>query len=159
MPCSPPRTRRRRPRRLSRRAPLPLALDAGDHELIAAANDVLARYYRPFWHTVAAAVRGMDGRIWTGIHLGTTVGRMSVCAEPIALGRALLQGDGTVDTVVAVRHPKPEETDREMAVVAPCGACRELILDHWPEALVIVKDDGRLVKVPVRALLPSPYRR
>ena len=88
-------TRSRRPRRLSRRAPLPLPLDAADHELIAAANDVLARHYRPFWHTVAAAVRGLDGRIWTGIHLGTTVGRMSVCAEPIALGRALLEGDGT----------------------------------------------------------------
>ncbi len=89
---------------------------------------------------------------------------MSVCAEPIALGRALLEGDGTVDAVVAVRHPKPEETDREMAVVSPCGACRELILDHWPDALVILKDPGGLVpgglmKVPARSLLPAPYRR
>jgi cytidine deaminase len=108
---------------------------------------------------VAAAVRGLDGRVWTGVHLGATVGRMSVCAEPIALGRALLEGDGTVDTVVAVRHPKPDETDREMAVVSPCGACRELILDHWPDALVITKDAGGLVKVPVRTLLPTPYRR
>jgi cytidine deaminase len=84
---------------------------------------------------------------------------MSVCAEPVALGRALLEGDGTVEVVVAVRHPKPDETDREMAVVAPCGACRELILDHWPDALVIVKDTDGLVKFPIRALLPSPYRR
>ena len=151
--------RLRRPRRLSRRAPLPLPLDPADHELIAAANDILARHYRPFWHMVAAAVRGLDGRIWTGIHLGTTVGRMSVCAEPIALGRLLLEGDGTVDTMVAVRHPKPDETDREMAVVSPCGACRELILDHWPDALVVLKDVGGLVKVPARSLLPAPYRR
>ncbi len=64
-------------------------------------------------------MRGRDGRVWTGIHLGATVGRMSVCAEPIAVGRALLEGDGTVATIVAVRHPKPEETDREMAVVSP----------------------------------------
>lgn len=84
---------------------------------------------------------------------------MSVCAEPIALGRALLEGDGTVEAVVAVRHPKPDETDREMAVVSPCGACRELILDHWPDALVIVKDVAGLVKLPIRALLPRPYRR
>ena len=108
---------------------------------------------------VAAAVRSVDGRIWTGVHLGTTVGRMSVCAEPVALGRALLEGDGTLDTIVAVRHPKPEETDRELAVVSPCGACRELILDHWPDALVILKDREGLVKLPVRALLPAPYRR
>jgi len=149
----------RRPRPLSRRGSLPLPLEAADHALIAAANDVLARHYRPFWHSVAAAVRGLDGRIWTGIHLGATVGRMSVCAEPIALGRALLEGDGTVEAVVAVRHPKPDEIDREMAVVSPCGACRELILDHWPDALVIVKDAGELLKLPIRALLPRPYRR
>jgi cytidine deaminase len=101
----------------------------------------------------------MNGRIWTGIHLGTTVGRMSICAEPIALARALLEGNGTVDTIVAVRHPKPEETDRELAVVSPCGACRELILDYWPEALVILKHNSELLKLPICALLPSPYRR
>jgi cytidine deaminase len=120
---------------------------------------VLARHYRPFWHTVAAAVRSRDGRVWTGIHLGATVGRMSVCAEPIALGRALLEGDGTAETIVAVRHPKPDETDREMAVVPPCGACRELILDHCPEALVILREGERLLKVPARRLLQAPYRR
>lgn len=108
---------------------------------------------------VAAAARSHDGRIWTGIHLGTTVGRMSVCAEPIAVGRALLEGDGTVETIVAVRHPKPEETDREMAVVAPCGACREMLVDHFPDAGVILRNDTGLLKVPARLLLPTPYRR
>ncbi|MGA9865602.1 MAG: cytidine deaminase [Acetobacteraceae bacterium] len=136
-----------------------LPLDPDDHALIAAAIEVLERHYRPFWHTVAAAVRGRDGRVWTGIHLGATVGRMSVCAEPIAVGRALLEGDGTVATIVAVRHPKPEETDREMAVVSPCGACREMIMDHCPDASVILRDGAALVKVPARLLLPAPYRR
>jgi len=120
---------------------------------------VLARHYKLFWHTVAAAVRSRDGRIWTGLHLGATVGRLSVCAEPIAFGRALLEGDGTIDTIVAVRHPKPEETDREMAVVSPCGACRELVLDYSPEARVILKGPDGLLTLPIRALLPAPYRR
>ncbi len=108
---------------------------------------------------VAAAIRSADGRIWTGVHLGATVGRMSVCAEPIALGRAILEGDGTAETIVAVRHPKPDELDRELAVVAPCGACRELVQDHCPHAWVILKNDTGLVKVPSRLLLPDPYRR
>ncbi len=136
-----------------------MPLSDADHELVAAANDVLARSYRPFWHTVAAAIRSSDGRVWTGVHLGTTVGRLSVCAEPIAFGRAVLDGDGTIDTIVAVRHPKPEETDRELAVVSPCGACRELVLDYSPDARVILKGSNGLLKVPVRLLLPSPYRR
>ena len=130
-----------------------------DHALVAAATDVLTRHYRPFWHTVAAAIRGKDGRIWTGLHIGTTVGRLAVCAEAVAFGRAVLEGDGTIETAVAVRHPKPDEADRELAVVPPCGACREMILDHAPDALVLVRQGGLLMKHPVRTLLPLPYRR
>ncbi len=117
---------------------------------------MLLRHYRPFWHTVSAALRGRDGRIWTGVHLGATVGRLSICAEAIALGRALLEGDGTIATAVALRHPKPEEELREIAVVAPCGACREMITDYAPDAWVIVPGP---IKLPIRMLLPAPYRR
>jgi cytidine deaminase len=136
-----------------------IVLTDGDHELIAAANAALKNHYRPFWHTVAAAIRSKDGRIWTGLHIGTTVGRLSVCAEAVAFGRALLDGDGTIQTAVAVRHPKPEEENRELAVVSPCGACREMILDHAPDATIIVNDTNVLIKLPVRTLLPLPYRR
>ena len=138
-------------------------LEPEDHALIAAAHDALMLHYRPFWHTVGAAIRGSDGRIWTGVHLGATVGRLSICAEAIALGRAIMDGDGTIGTVVAVRHPKPEEDDREVAVVSPCGACREMITDYAPDALVIVPGvepgSAGLRKFPVRLMLPRPYRR
>jgi cytidine deaminase len=136
-----------------------LPLDEADHALIGAAHEVLMRHYKAFWHTVGAAVRGRDGRVWTGVHLGATVGRLSVCAEAVALGRAIVEGDGTVATAVAVRHPKPDEEDRELAVVSPCGACREMIIDFAPEAWVIVPGAAGPIKLPVRALLPLPYRR
>ena len=139
---------------MSDNRPLPLA--AADEELIAAARAVMLRHYRPFWHTVAAALRGRDGRIWTGLHLGATVGRLAICAEAVALGRAILEGDGTIEVAVAVRHPKADEQDRDIAVVSPCGACREMIFDYAPDAFVIVPGPAKL---PVRALLPVPYRR
>jgi cytidine deaminase len=84
------------------------------------------------------------------------VGRLQVCAEAVALGRAILEGDGSIAVAVAVRHPKADEEDREIAVVSPCGACREMIFDYAPEAFVIVPGP---VKLPVRALLPVPYQR
>src|ERR1700759_2653456 len=149
----------RKPKRLNDPVLPDVALTDGDHELIAAANAVLEKHYRPFWHMVAAAIRSRDGRIWTGLHIGTTVGRLSVCAEAVAFGRARLDGYGPTQTAVAVRHPKPEETNRELAVVPPCGACREMILDHAPHAIVIVKDADVLIKLPIRTLLPVPYRR
>lgn len=136
-----------------------LPLTAADHELVEAARAVLLRHYRPFWHTVGAALRGRDGRIWTGVHLGATVGRLSICAEAIALGRAVMDGDGTIECAVAVRHPKPEEAVQEIAVVSPCGACRENLTDYDPAALVIISTAAGLQKVPVSALLPLPYQR
>jgi cytidine deaminase len=136
-----------------------LPLDGDDLELLGAAEAVLRAHYRPFWHMVAAAIRSRDGRIWTGLHLGATVGRLSVCAEAVALGRAVIEGDGSIATVVAVRHPKPEEPDRRLAVVAPCGACREMVVDYSPDAQVILPLPAGPLKVPARALLPFPYRR
>jgi len=135
------------------------ALTPDDDALIDAARAVLLRHYRPFWHTVAAAIRSRDGRIWTGIHLGATVGRLSICAEAIAIGRAVMDGDGTIDCVVALRHPKPDEAVQDVAVVSPCGACRENITDYDPAALVIIRGPTGLHKLPVRALLPLPYQR
>ncbi len=130
-----------------------------DHELIEAARAVLLKHYKPFWHTVGAALRTRDGRIWTGVHLGATVGRLSICAEAVALGRAVMEGDGTIECAVAVRHPKPDESIRNIAVVPPCGACRENLLDHAPDAAVIVATAQGLRRVPVRSLLPLPYQR
>ena len=134
-------------------------LGGADHELVEAARDVIRRHYHPHWHMVGAALRSRDGRIWTGVHLGATVGRLSVCAEAIALGRAILDGDGTVATAVAVRHPKVDEPDQSLAVVSPCGACREMLLDFDPAATIITGPPDGLRRVPLRALLPAPYRR
>jgi cytidine deaminase len=59
-----------------------------------------------------------------------------------------------------VRHHKPHEQVQDLAVVPPCGACREMLMDFDPAAAVIVPDArGELMRVGVRALLPLPYQR
>ena len=136
-----------------------LPLSPADEALVQAARDVLLRHYKPFWHTVGAALRSRDGRVWTGVHLGAVVGRLSICAEVIAVGRAVMNGDGTIECAVAVRHPKPGEPDQTIAVVPPCGACRETLTDYDPAAMVIVPTAAGLRRVPVRMLLPYPYQR
>ncbi|MBC7637891.1 MAG: cytidine deaminase [Acetobacteraceae bacterium] len=133
-------------------------LTDGDLALVAAAVATLRVHYRPFWHTVAAALRMEDGRIVTGVHLGATVGRMAICAEAVAVGRAVLEGGGRIVRAVAVRHPKPDE-DGEIAVVSPCGGCRELFADHAPGAAIIVPGPDGLAIWSVPGLLPLPYQR
>jgi cytidine deaminase len=134
-------------------------LSDDDLALVETARAVIALHYKPFWHMVAAALRSRDGRIWTGLHLGATVGRMQICAEAIAVGRLILEGDGTIECAVAVRHPKEHESPQHISVVPPCGACRELLTDFDPSASVIVPGAGGLVRVPVSLLLPLPYQR
>ena len=84
----------------------------------------------------------------------------SVRAEAVALGRAVTEtGNGGIDTIVAVRHPKPHESDRAIAVVSPCGACRELIWDYDRRARVIVPGAAGPAIVAIGELLPNKYSR
>ena len=85
---------------------------------------------------------------------------MAVCAEAVALGRAVVDlGDAGIDTIVAVRHPPPDDKDQTIAVVSPCGACRELIFDYDPHARVIVPNGESPTVVPIGDLLPNKYTR
>lgn len=136
-------------------------LTPDDIALVEAARAAIAVRYRPDWHVVGAALRTRSGRVFVGVHLDANVGRIAVCAEAVALGRAATEaGDTDVDTIVAVYHPAPSAADRAIRVVAPCGMCRELIADYAPEARVLVPgDDGAPVARRVVALLPGKYTR
>jgi cytidine deaminase len=135
-------------------------LAAADKELIAAAGAAIKRRYRDDWQEVGAALRTRTGKIFTGVNLDAYLGRMAVCAEAVALGRAVVDlGDAGIDTIVAVRHPAPGEKNQEIAVVSPCGACRELIFDYDPNARVIVPNGKSPSIVPIAQLLPNKYTR
>jgi cytidine deaminase len=135
-------------------------LAAADNELIAAASAAIKSRYRDDWQEVGAALRTRAGKIFTGVNLDAYLGRMAVCAEAVALGRAIVDsGDAGIDTIVAVRHPPPQDKDRTIAVVSPCGACRELIFDYDAKARVIVPDGKSQKVVAIAALLPNKYTR
>ena len=135
-------------------------LSKQDKELIEAARAAIKPRYRNDWQEVGAAMRTRDGRIVTGVNLDAYLGRMAVCAEAVALGRSFVEvGDDGIETIVAVRHPRPKEKDQSIAVVSPCGACRELIFDYDPKARVIVPNGETTTAVPIAELLPNKYRR
>ena len=131
-----------------------------DKELIAAAIDAISQRYRNDWQEVGAALRTRDGRIVTGVNIDAYIGRNAICAEAIAIGRAITEtGDHGIESIVAVRHPKPGEPGK-IAVVSPCGTCRELIHDYDAKAKVIVPNNGSAPKVvTIGELLPNKYRR
>jgi cytidine deaminase len=136
------------------------ALMPEDMKLIEIASDLIRRHYRNDRQNVGAALKTRAGQIFTGVNLDTHLRRMAVCAEAVVLGRAISEaGDNGIDTVVAVRHPDPETPDRAIAVVSPCGSCRELIWDYDPNARVIVPGKDGPVVATIAELLPNKYIR
>ena len=135
-------------------------LSKADNELIEAATAAIKQRYRYDWQEVGAALRTRSGEIFTGVNLDAYLGRMAVCAEAVALGRAFVDlGDDGIAMIVAVRHPPPGAKDQTISVVSPCGACRELIFDYDPKARVIVPNGRAPVAVPIAELLPNKYSR
>jgi cytidine deaminase len=131
-----------------------------DRALVEAASDAIRRRYRYDWQEVGAALRTRSGKVFTGVSLDAYLGRMAVCAEAVALGQAItVAGETGIETIVAVRHPPPEEKGGSIVVVSPCGACRELIWDYDRNARVIVPGRDSPEAVGISELIPNKYSR
>ncbi len=133
--------------------------DDRDRQLVDAARSVLARRYRPGWHSVGAALRGASGRIYTAVNLNARyVGRVDVCAEAVALGMAIAAGEKGLDSVVAVQRGTRRSRSPRGRIVPPCGVCREMFNDYAPTMTVLLPGPkGTVVRRRARDLLPEPY--
>lgn len=135
-------------------------LTEADRELVVAATEAIKKRYRNDWQEVGASLRTRAGKRYVGVNLDAYLGRMAVCAEAVALGQVITElGETGIETIVAVRHPKPNDADREVHVVSPCGACRELIHDYDRNARVIVPGPNGPEVVQIADLLPNKYSR
>jgi cytidine deaminase len=131
-------------------------LRPADEELMARAGELLAARWEQDRHMVATALRTSGGAVHLGVHIQGSAGRSSICAEGIALGTALTNGDlHAIDTIVSVQF-KPAGVLR---VISPCGVCRELLFDYCPDAWVVNYDDGDVARVRAADLLPTVTRR
>jgi cytidine deaminase len=119
-----------------------------DHELIQTAADVARTRCRGDNHTMAAAGRARDGQVITAVNAYHFTG--GPCAELVLIGTAAAQGAEDLDTIVAVG-------DRDRGVVPPCGRCRQVLLDYFPDLKVIVGDGDRLRTVAITDLLPESF--
>ncbi|MBM9504324.1 cytidine deaminase family protein [Actinacidiphila acididurans] len=122
--------------------------DSVDQELVRAATDVVRIRSHGDNHTVAAAGRAADGRIVTAMNAYHFTG--GPCAELALIGAAAAQGVYELTTVVAVG-------DRGRGVLPPCGRCRQVLVDYFPDVRVVVGAGDALRTVAVAELLPERY--
>jgi cytidine deaminase len=128
-----------------------------DHELIKEAQQIIQLRYNYGKHHIGSAVRTKSGKIYSAVHLEAYIGRISVCAEAIVIGKAISEGDNEFDTIVSVRYPDPDEQNSVIKVVGPCGMCRELLSDYGHDIKVIYPKGDTIAKCDVLDLLPYKY--
>ena len=131
-------------------------MDERDLDLIERARAIIRGAFKDTRHKVGCAVRMRSGKVYTAVNLDTHVGRVAVCAEAAALGKAVSEGEDEIEIIVAVLQKSPQ--DETPIVVSPCGMCREMISDYGPRSMVIVQTDNGPESLAISDLLPLKFR-
>lgn len=101
-----------------------------NEELIGAAiraREMAVAPYSSF--KVGAVAVTANGKIFTGCNVENSTFGLTMCAERVAIFKALSEGERNIVKVVVVADtPQP---------CYPCGACRQIIWDFAPKADVV----------------------
>lgn len=117
--------------------------------LVAAARQARHHAYAPYSHyPVSAAILADDGRIFTGVNVENSSYGLTVCAERIAIFKAVSEGVQRVQALVVI-------TDNGGS---PCGACRQVISEFAGDIPVWLGDaQGNLRETSLYTLLPDHF--
>ncbi len=122
-------------------------VDDGWAELRRQAAEAAAHAYAPYSGlSVGAAARTTDGRIVTGCNVENASYGLTLCAECGLVGQLHLSGGGRLTEMVA--------TDDQGQVLAPCGRCRQLLMEAGGPDLMVEMPDGIY---PVADLIPGAF--
>jgi cytidine deaminase len=118
--------------------------------LIDLANTARQRAYAPYSnYPVGAALRTKTGRIFTGVNVENAAYPQTMCAERIAIFKAVSEGEKEFEVISVV-------TDNGGS---PCGGCRQVMAEFGLDTIVLLADgNGKLTKeTTVAELLPGAF--
>lgn len=118
--------------------------------LVDLANAARQRAYVPYSHyPVGASLRTKTGRVFTGVNVENAAYPQTMCAERIAIFKAVSEGEKEFEVITVV-------TDNGGS---PCGGCRQVMAEFGLDTVVLLADgSGKIVKeTSVRELLPEAF--
>lgn len=99
---------------------------------------------------VGAALETTGGRIYTGCNIENASYGLTVCAERVAIFKAVSEGERNFKRLAVVA-----DTDR---LTPPCGACRQIIWEFCGDTEIVLANlKGKSGVLRMRALLPRPF--
>lgn len=123
-----------------------------DHNaLIAAARAAREHAHAPYSSfRVGAAVRAKSGRVFTGCNVENATYGLTICAERVAIFKAISEGERGFDAVAVA-------ADTE-TLTPPCGACRQIIWEFCGDAEIILANlKGKVETYRMSQLFPKPF--
>jgi len=119
--------------------------------LLLAALAVRENAHAPFSKfKVGAAVEDDTGRIHTGCNVENATYGLTVCAERIAIFKAISEGARKFRRVAVAA-----DTD---VLTPPCGACRQILWEFCGDVeITLVNLRGQIETWSLKALFPKPF--
>lgn len=119
--------------------------------LLQAAIDVRENAFAPFSKfKVGAALEGLDGRIHTGCNVENATYGLTMCAERVAVFKAVSEGARRFKRVAIAA-----DTDK---LTPPCGACRQILWEFCGDVeIALVNPRGKIETYRLKDLFPKPF--
>lgn len=119
--------------------------------LLAAAIDARTRAHARYSHfAVGAALETADGQIVGGCNIENATYGLTLCAERVALVKALSDGCAVFTRIAIVANTE--------APTPPCGPCRQLLWEYCGDIDIILGNlNGPTGRFRLSALLPLPF--
>ncbi len=119
--------------------------------LVQAARTVRENAHAPFsGFRVGAAVEDSGGHIYTGCNVENATYGLTVCAERVAIFKAISEGARTFRRVAVVA-----DTD---VLTPPCGACRQILWEFCGDVPILLANmAGRSETIRLKDLYPRPF--
>jgi cytidine deaminase len=132
---------------------MPTLAPEQEEKMLAAARAAFKNAYAPYSNfRVGSAILTECGAIYSGCNVENASYGMTSCAERNAIFAAVAaEGPGMRIKAVAVA------TERD-GPCAPCGACRQVIYEFGPEALVLFRGQSGTEQMAITKLLPEGFR-
>jgi cytidine deaminase len=119
--------------------------------LVRAARTVRERAHAPYSNfKVGAAVEDEEGKIFTGCNVENATYGLTLCAERVALFKAISEGAGRIKRIAVVA-----DTD---VLTPPCGACRQVLWEFCGDAQLLLSNlTGAKEATTLAKIFPRPF--
>ena len=126
-------------------------MDENQKRLVDAATAARLRSVAPFSKfLVGAAVETKSGKIYTGCNIESASYGLTVCAERVAIWKAVSEGERELTNLAVVVDTEP--------LTPPCGTCRQIIWEFCNHGYIILANlGGHLEQLYIRELQPRAF--